>query len=144
LKIKIVDYRSDLYQNSLDLRDRVLRKPLGMNIRDEDLSDEQNQIHFLAIENKVVLGVVILMPNYGKKIGKLRQMATAKTIRGMGYGKALVLNLESYALQNDLNTIVLNARKEALGFYKNLGYVISSEAFLELGITHYQMRKSLD
>lgn len=39
---KIIAYGSGDYDQALALRDRLLRKPLGLSLYDEDLSDEKN------------------------------------------------------------------------------------------------------
>ncbi|MEY2923756.1 MAG: hypothetical protein RLZZ337_296 [Bacteroidota bacterium] len=143
MKIEIAVYNSEWYQKSLKLRDAELRKPLGLNLFEEDLSDEENQIHFVALENEMVVGVVILVPTYEQATGKLRQMATSEEVRGKGYGKALVVALEEYAKQNGMNFILLHAREYAKGFYLKLGYEITSEVFYEVGIPHFEMKKSL-
>ncbi len=138
-----IDTNHKLYSHSVQLRNEILRLPLGMDISNEDLSDENNQVHFVVVDNDAVVGVVILIPNYKSKTGKLRQMATSEKVRGKGYGIALVNALESYALNHGMDSILLNARHYAVGFYEKLGYTICSAAFEEVGMEHYQMTKKL-
>ncbi|NNJ56190.1 MAG: GNAT family N-acetyltransferase [Bacteroidia bacterium] len=142
-KVIKASYNDDNYHHTIQLRNNVLRSPLGLDIADDDLSDEINQIHFVAIENNEVVGVVILVPNYKDKVGKLRQMATSPQVRGKGYGIALVNALETYAAQNGMTTIELNARHYAVGFYEKIGYTICSDVFQEVGINHYTMQKEI-
>ena len=52
--------------------------------------------------------------------GKLRQMATILEVRGEGYGRMLVHELEKYAMSNEMKTIVLHARHYAIGFYQKI------------------------
>lgn len=141
--ITIASYNDKNYLGSIHLRNDVLRLPLGLDIKNEDLTNEIDQIHFVAVQNETIIGVVVLVPNYKPLIGKLRQMATAENVRGEGYGIALVNALEDYAKKHGMNTIELNARHYAVGFYKKLGYIKISEAFEEVGIEHYQMTKKL-
>lgn len=131
------------YPLSLDLRDKVLRRPLGLKIADEDLTDEVTQVHFIATENDAVVGTVTLIPHYETNVGKLRQMATIEHVRGKGYGKDLVSHLENFCIENGMSKISLHARHYAVGFYENLGYTICSEAFEEVNIKHFAMQKSL-
>lgn len=134
---------SDFYQKSLLLRDKELRKPLGLDLTSVDISEDSNHIHFVAFEEDEVIGVVVLVPNYHPKIGKLRQMATAEKVRGHRVGVALVQKLEEYALDNGMNKIELHAREYAKGFYLKLDYEITSDVFYEVGIPHYKMEKRL-
>jgi predicted GNAT family N-acyltransferase len=134
---------SSLYEKSLIIRNDVLRKPLNLNIYDEDLSDEKDQIHFVLEKDNQILGTVSLVPYYKKNTGKLRQMVTSTEARGKGYGQILVQELEKYASNNFMKTIVLHARHHAIGFYQKLGYAICSEPFEEVGIKHVIMQKEL-
>lgn len=132
-----------LYKDSLQLRNDILRKPLGLDVANEDLSEENLHVHFVALQNEMVVGCVVLIPNVKPKVGKLRQMATAENVRGKGFGIALVKALETYAKKQGMECILLNARHYAVGFYEKLGYAICSAAFEEVGIEHYQMTKKL-
>lgn len=143
MRVEIVPYNSIPYQHSLQLRNHILRKPLGLSLFDEDLEVEKNQQHFVAIEDEAVVGCVVLIPFYEGKTGKLRQMATLEQIRGKGYGKILVKQLEQHARRMGMNKIILNARHHAVDFYAKLGYKVSSEVFKEVGIDHYTMIKSI-
>ncbi|MBR9860185.1 GNAT family N-acetyltransferase [bacterium] len=143
MEILVVDTESDWYQRSLELRNEILRKPLNLDISNEDLSDEVHQVHFVAIDAESVVGVVVLIPNYTADTGKLRQMATSEQVRGKGFGKALVKSLEEYCVQHGMEEVVLHARHHAVGFYNALGYEVCSEEFEEVGIPHYKMRKKL-
>ena len=133
--------KSKEYKASLLLRNEVLRKPLGQNLFDEDLSDEVNQVHFVAIEKNKVVGVVVLVPHYKMGVGKLRQMATAEDVRGKGYGIQLVKALEKFAAKKGMDSIILHSRHYAVGFYEKLGYRINSDVFQEVGMDHYVMEK---
>ena len=138
-----VETKSSLYEKSLVIRNDVLRKPLNLNIYDEDLSDEEDQIHFVLEKDNQILGTVSLVVHYKKNTGKLRQMATIPEVRGDGYGRMLVHELEKYAVNNEMKTVLLHARQYAIGFYQKMGYTICSEPFEEVGIKNVVMQKEL-
>lgn len=151
MRIEIVPYNSIPYKHSLLIREEILRKPLGLEITKGDVFDEDKHIHFVAIEEEysegvnlnAVVGCVVLIPEYEPETGKLRQMATLEQVRGKGYGKALVWQLEKHAKRKGMNRIVLHARHYAADFYLKVGYKICSEKFTEVGIDHYKMEKHL-
>ena len=151
MRVEIVPYASIAYRQSLAIREHILRKPLGMEITKGDIYDEDKHIHFLAIEETVeqgkhsdkAVGVVVLVPAYEAGVGKLRQMATLEEVRGKGYGKILVWQLEKYAKRKGMKEVVLHARHHAAAFYEKMGYNKCSEVFQEVGIDHYKMRKIL-
>ena len=143
MRVEVVPYNSIPYKHSLMIRDHVLRKPLGMEITKGDVFDEDKHIHFVAIDDERVVGCVVLIPNYEEGVGKLRQMATLEQVRGKGFGKLMVHQLEKYAKRAGMNKIVLHARHHAVDFYKKIGYVVCSDKFTEVGIDHFKMCKDI-
>jgi predicted GNAT family N-acyltransferase len=140
LSIETISVSSPLYQKELKLRDEVLRKPLNLSIEDDDLSDEVNQIHFVALLDSEVIGVVVLKTE--GFTGKLRQMAVSIEIQGKQIGRKLVVALETYAKEHALKEIKLHARHYAAGFYEKLGYAKTNKpSFEEVGIEHFEMGK---
>ena len=78
------------------------------------------------------------------KESQIRYMAVDKNFRKKGVGNAIVQNLEMYSLNNDRNNIILNARENAVIFYKNLGYEVVKESYLLFDkIQHFEMKKVL-
>lgn len=143
MKVNQITTTNPHYQTALTIRDVVLRKPLGLKIQDEDLSDEQNHIHFVALKGQEIVGTVTLVPHIKPGEGKLRQMATIEGVRGQGFGKLLVRELEAFAQVNQMSSIQLHARQYAVAFYKKLGYQVTSAPFTEVGIPHVIMQKDL-
>jgi predicted GNAT family N-acyltransferase len=59
-------------------------------------------------------------------------------------GKAIMLHLEEKAKEMRMQEIVLEARENAVPFYKSIGYVIEKESYLLFGeIQHYRMKKGI-
>ena len=143
MDISIQHIRTDspLYATEVwQLREEVLRFPLGLSLRNEDLSrDHENEI-FVAFVNNSVAGCVFMEPKDGTKI-QLRAMAVYPEYQGKGVGKQLVEAAEAYARFAGFSQIILHARKVAMGFYLSLGYKVCSSEFTEVGIPHYEMEK---
>ena len=132
-----------LYPQVLDLREAVLRRPLGLSLRNEDLSMDASDTIFVALQDDDtrVAGCVMMHPLPGHKRVKLRAMAVYPELQGSGLGRMLVQAAEAWAWQQGFETIVLHARKTALGFYERLGYEVLGEEFTEVGIPHRLMQK---
>jgi predicted GNAT family N-acyltransferase len=141
--IVIAPFNSALHHEAKGIRADVLRKPLGLPADDPAFNDKESDVHFVALDNEQVVGVVVLVPHYKKGIGKLRQMATAEKVRGKGYGIQLVKALEDYAAENGMTSIILHSRHYAAGFYEKLGYKITSDVFQEVGMDHFVMEKGI-
>ncbi len=130
------------FQSVWHLRETVLRKPIGLSLLQEDLSGETADCIFGAIENDVLVGCLFMRP-LPEGNGKLRQMAVHPDYQGRGIGTALLEAAEAYALEQGMLFIQLHARETAVDFYTKAGYHPSGDRFIEVGIPHLKMIKSL-
>ena len=71
---KIIAYGSEDYDQALALRDRLLRKPLGLSLYDEDLSDEKNNYHLGIFRGPELAAVLVLIPRDSTTL-QMRQVA---------------------------------------------------------------------
>jgi len=142
VQIAEIKYLSEEYHQEQELRDRVLRKPLGMSLYDENMEAEQHDVHVGAFIHGTLAGVLILTRINAAEI-KMRQVAVDEASRERHIGTEMVLFAEMYSKKNGYSTILLNARKTAVGFYEKLGYDSVGEEFLEINIPHFKMRKCL-
>ncbi len=124
------------YPQVWELRDAVLRRPLGHSLYNDDTSRDSEEIILVAEEAfGRVVGCVMLRPVPGGAF-KLRQMAVYDDAQGLGVGRALVQHAEAEAWAAGAPHIELHARAGVLPFYEKLGYNVSGEEFLEVGIPH--------
>ncbi|APD06760.1 cystathionine beta-lyase [Flavobacteriaceae bacterium UJ101] len=140
--IKKVAYQSDEYIQLLDLRNRILRIPLGMDIQDDPLHEEVNDLHFGYFEGDQIIGTLILR-DIGNQTFKMRQVAVSDHAQGKGIGQKMVHFSEKYAQEKNFKQIELNARDVAIPFYEKLGYQKIGNPFEEVSIIHYKMIKTL-
>ena len=142
--IKEVGYGTAAYEDTLKLRDTVLRKPLGMVFTPEQLAGENEQVHIACYSSEgLLLGCLVLVLNKEMEKMKMRQMAVMKNQRRQGIGKKLVLFAEEYGRANNFKLMYFHARKTAIPFYEKLNYTIIGEEFEEVSIPHYKMEKHL-
>lgn len=142
MEFNLLDNSSPNYQQVLDLRQRILRAPLGLNLFDEDLAAEDDQFTLIAIQNKKIIACLMLKI-IEPHIIKLRQMAVDETHQGKGIGSLLMGYAENFCKLNGYQLIELHARKSALDFYIKLGYFIIGDEFEEVGVPHFRMEKQL-
>jgi predicted GNAT family N-acyltransferase len=76
-------------------------------------------------------------------VGSLGRLAVTGAARGLGVGAALVRAIEDAARERGLAAVDLHAQTHALGFYARLGYEPYGPEYLEAGIAHQGMRRSL-
>lgn len=141
MALKIIDYGTKEYQQMLDLRNEILRIPLGMLLTDEDKEDDKNNILIAAFEDEKMLGCCMLVEDKGKVL--LRQMAVKNDLQGKGIGRALLNFAESIAKDIGYKELSMYARKSVAGFYEKLGYKMGGNDFIKLTIPHVVMKKAL-
>ncbi|TVQ46229.1 MAG: GNAT family N-acetyltransferase [Gloeocapsa sp. DLM2.Bin57] len=143
IRLAIIIFNSPQYQESLQLREEILRKPLGLSLTTEDLANEEQQTHLgVFIEDKLI-GIVILKPTLDARIVKLRQMAIAPSYQNQGIGTQLMQYAEPQALSQGYQQIELHARYQYQRFYTKLGYQPVGEPFIEVTIPHILMTKKI-
>lgn len=76
-------------------------------------------------------------------VGSLGRLAVTGRARGLGVGAALVRAIEDAARVRGLTAVDLHAQTHALGFYERLGYEAYGPEYLEAGIPHRAMRRTL-
>lgn len=133
---------SDVYRQSLLLREAVLRTPLGLHLSEDELKDDALRRHFCALSHGAVVGSGSLKPLDPETL-QLRQMAVAEDRRRERIGAELLERAEAFAKGEGFKRIVLNARLDAEGCYARLGYQASGEPFDENTIPHIRMSKDL-
>lgn len=142
MPLKLIDHGSKEYQQMVDLRLLLLRKPLGLHFTVEELAKEAEDIHIGFFEDKKIEGCCMLTEVAPKTL-RLRQMAVISGLQGKGIGRSIMQFAENVARDMGYRKITMHARKNAVGFYEKLGYKISGEEFVEVTIPHYVMEKGL-
>ncbi len=75
--------------------------------------------------------------------GHIGRMAVLADWRGKGVGRALLERLLEEAARQDLRHLALHAQTQASGFYRRFGFVEEGPEFIEAGIPHRTMVRSL-
>ena len=141
--VREVRYGSDRYREVLALRDRILRAPLGLTWSKEDLEGEAEQLHFALVdESETPIACVAVKP-LDADTAKVRQMAVDESCRGIGAGRQMLQGVEEILRQRGFRRIEMDARKEAVGFYRKLGYEIDGDEFIQVTIPHYRMTREI-
>ena len=142
MEFSVIDYESPYYPQVLELRNRLLRKPLGLDLFSENLNEDRNQYIIVLIREEQVIACIMIQI-LDKDTVKFRQMAVDETQQRQGLGNMLLGYAENFCVLNDYFTIFLHARKAVHNFYLKAGYTIEGEEFSEVGIPHYKMVKIL-
>jgi predicted GNAT family N-acyltransferase len=96
-------------------------------------------VHVLAVDRSgVAIGTGRLLPD-----GHIGRMAVLAAWRRRGVGAALLTELMRVALEHGFVQVMLNAQVQAMGFYRRYGFAPEGEEFLDAGIPHRRMRRTL-
>lgn len=142
MPLKIIDYGTKEYQQMVDLRNEILRNPLGMILNENDIVTDKDNILIGAFEDEKMLGCCMLVKEVGNTI-LLRQMAVRNQLQGKGIGRALMEFAENIARDIGFSVIAMHARSTSTGFYERMGYKISGGTFVKLSISHVLMKKRI-
>ena len=138
-----VEFATPEYDETIALRYKILREPLGLEFTEEQLAAEYTDFHFAAYSDAWILrGCLVLTPK-NDKVLKMRQVAVNIDSQGKGIGTLLVQMSEVFAHAKGYETMEFNARDTAIPFYEKLNYKKVGEEFVEINIPHYKMVKSL-
>jgi len=135
----------DLWNQMMDLRFEVLRKPWGEPKGSEQADDDEKSIHGIIVnhENQVI-GTCRCHLN-SENEAQFRFMAIDAKFQGKGLGKLLVQYMENLIKETypGVNKIILHSREPAVPFYLAMNYKIVSTSYLLFGvIQHFLMEKS--
>jgi predicted GNAT family N-acyltransferase len=109
--------------------------PLELEMDDSDARCD----HALAYSaDGLAVGTGRLLPD-----GHIGRMAVSKAWRGRGVGALLLQTLVDQARRRGHASVRLNAQSYAIGFYRRYGFEVSGPEFLEAGIPHCAMQRSL-
>ena len=142
LSIHTIAPDSPAYREECDLRQRVLRAPLGLDLFDEDLAAERGQFHHGLFEGETLVACAIAVPLSPEEL-KIRQMAVEPAYQGRGCGRRLLEEIESIWAAKGIRLLSLHARLSAERFYAKLGFSRTGPEFTEIGLPHVKMLKRL-
>lgn len=102
---------------------------------------DYNAYHLFLEENGEVLAY--LRAYFEEDATAMHIGRVLSTDHNKGLGKSLMNNAFKFFKQNGVKSIVLNSQKTAVGFYQKLGFNTVGEEFIDAGIPHIKMVKSL-
>ncbi|HSH09004.1 MAG TPA: GNAT family N-acetyltransferase [Oceanipulchritudo sp.] len=137
-----IEFGSPLYQQELNLRHEILRRPLGMDLFASDLSGEPGYRHFGLVRDGQLMACVMVVP-VEEGLVRFKQMAVRDELQGKGWGRFLISEVERVVRTDGALRVTLNARLSAVEFYHKLGYHGVGEGFTEVTIAHLRMEKDL-
>ena len=143
--ITTIEYGTPAHDEMVRLRYEVLRQPLDLEFKTEELAAEYRDIHFALYDAQHQLLACILLSRdrEDEQIALMRQVAVKPSHQNKGLGSRLVDSFEQYALTHGYREIRLDSRETACPFYEKLGYRRIGKPFTKINLPHFTMKKRL-
>jgi predicted GNAT family N-acyltransferase len=125
------------------LRTRVFVEEQGVPPEIEQDAADEHAVHVRSCDgtgNVVATGRLLLRDDGTASIGR---MAADASVRGQGYGAAVLEELHRQAVLRGVTEVELHAQVGARRFYERAGYTAVGEEYEEAGITHVTMKRGL-
>ncbi len=129
------------FEQYYNLRWRILRQPWKQPVGSERDDKENQSIHIIACIGDQIVGCGRGHFN-SQTEAQIRYMAVEKEVSGKGIGTQILKVLENKLTEKGAKTIILNARENAVKFYKKHNYKIVEKSQTMFGeIEHLKMKK---
>ncbi|MDR2700667.1 MAG: GNAT family N-acetyltransferase [Nitrososphaerota archaeon] len=131
----------DLTDEIAQLRREVFIIEQGISEIDEFEGGEDTFVHICVFECTELVGYIRVRID-GKQL-RIGRAAIVKNKRRQGLGSNIMREAENYGRSLGCILACLNAQVQAKKFYEYLGYSAREPVFIEAGIPHIKMEKTL-
>ena len=129
------------FERAMALRERVFFGEQGVDpAADRDEFDSE-ALQYVAVDDGRVIGTCRVLIRDGE--GRLGRMVVEREARGRGVGALLLAEAERGTLDAGVTHVRLHAQVRAIPFYARAGYEQVGEPFVEEGIHHVTMERTL-
>ncbi|WP_082234622.1 GNAT family N-acetyltransferase [Halobacillus massiliensis] len=128
-------------KDAFSVREKVFIHEQQVSPEDEQDDYDEFATHIVGYNEKqpIIAGRLRFVGDYGK----FERICVLSSYRGKSLGKRVITHMERVTKEAGYRKAKLNAQTHAEGFYKNLGYETVSDEFMDAGIPHVTMIKSL-
>lgn len=140
------NYRSTdtaIYNESLKIRNELLRLPIGKDLFDEDLNIEKENIFFGAFKNDQMIGTLSFFEE-APYIAHLTAFAVKKEFQKRGIGTKLIENLKQHLKKQRFKKVIVAAREEAVDFYGKCDFEVLNGPILNQYLNVYDFEMECD
>jgi MOSC domain-containing protein YiiM/predicted GNAT family N-acyltransferase len=140
--VREVKHGSPEHAATVELRELVLRKPLGLIFPPKELASEKDFHHLACYRGDKLAGCLVLRPGANGDI-QMKQVAVIPDLQRQGIGQAMVEHSEKLARTLGYRRMTLHARESAVPFYEKYGYAKIGDRFTQVTLPHWEMVKDL-
>ncbi len=142
-EVRQIEFGSPEYLATVEMRNQILRVPLGRELTPSDLVSDPSSYHLACFCKGDIVGCLLLFPRSNTEVA-MRGVAVNAQAQRQGVGRAMVQYSEKFALEHGFSLMTLDARETAVPFYEKLGYLKYGERFEKVTVPHWKMSKRLN
>ena len=126
---------------ALELRERIFCGEQGVSFQADQDGRDLEATHIVALDGGVVIGTCRLL--FRGAVARLGRLAVERDRRGDGVAAVILDEADRIASESGAESISLHAQTYARALYERAGYEPYGPTFVEEGIEHVAMEKSL-
>lgn len=142
MEFRTIEYNSVDYIEMVELRNTILLEPIGLPYF-EDAFEQDEESLFCGCYDDGELVACCVLTELDKDLVRFRQMAVLDECQRQGIGSQLLSFAEGVARENGFKEVTLHAQRKVENFYLQNGYHFEGKEFIEAGIVHILMNKTL-
>ncbi|WAA13090.1 GNAT family N-acetyltransferase [Fervidibacillus halotolerans] len=138
----IIAQQEKQLKDALKVRHIVFVEEQKVPLEEEIDQYEDESTHFVLYNNqKEPIGAGRFREVDG--VGKIERICVLPSYRKRGLGELLMEKIIEFAKENHFSKVKLNSQTHAIPFYEKLGFTVVSDEFMDAGIPHKTMERSL-
>ncbi|MGE7672243.1 GNAT family N-acetyltransferase [Lysinibacillus sp. NPDC094403] len=140
-KVKIVETTKE-HEDAFVVRKQVFVEEQGVPLHLECDAEDASATHFIMYEGNDPVGAARLRSIEDDAV-KIERVCILQDQRGKKLGALIMKEMENHAISINKKKLKLNAQSYAIPFYEKLGYTATSPEFMDAGIPHRAMEKTI-
>lgn len=141
MEYKWYKYDDNGVQDSFNIRMKVFCEELGFAKDTEVDANDPKALHLATYDENVPVCTARIFIENGN-VWHFGRLACLPSARGKGFGKVTLLETMKKCKSLGGEKIILGAKYDKVGFYRNFGFADYSDIFYDEGVPHIMM--SLD
>jgi predicted GNAT family N-acyltransferase len=138
---ELIPYGGQQWKEAVQLRENILRKPLGSHFSKSELEEEKEHLQIGGFLHGVLIATAVLVP-LGDEM-KMQRVVVREDLRNKRIGTKMMRFCEDLASRKNYRAMFCHARDSAVRFYLKIDYQEIGDYFDEDGIPHLKMSKDL-
>jgi len=130
------------HEDAFAVRKQVFVEEQGVPLHLECDAEDASATHFIMYEGNDPVGAARLR-NIVDDTAKIERVCILQDQRGKKLGALIMKEMEKHAISMNKKKLKLHAQSYAIPFYEKLGYTVTSPEFMDAGIPHRAMEKTI-